>query len=45
MIVGLEFIAGMMLGVEFITKEEFFDDETGWILIIDLLIVRIMIEK
>ena len=43
MIISLEFISGCMLGVEYIDKSELYD-ETGWCFVIDLLIIRIVLD-
>jgi len=43
MSISLDFIIGVMLGIEFFGKDEMFETEGGMIL--DLFIVRILVEK
>jgi len=43
MSISLDFITGVMLGIEFFDKDEMF--ETGGGMILDLFIVRILVEK
>jgi hypothetical protein len=44
MFISMELITGMSVGLEYIDKSEKFD-EVGWVFIIDLLILRIMVEN
>jgi len=45
MFITFELISGVSLGMQIITKEELGDDESGWYFILELLIVRIIIDK
>jgi hypothetical protein len=45
MLISLNFISGISLGIEFLTKKELGEEEEGWYGVIDLLIVRVLIEK
>ena len=45
MFITLEFISGVSLGIQMITKRDLGDDEDGWYFILELLIVRIIIDK
>ena len=45
MFITFEFISGVSLGVQFITKQQIGEDESGWYFILELLIVRIIIDK
>lgn len=44
MFVSVEFITGMMVGVELVDKR-LVGDESGWIFVIDLFIVRLMFDN
>lgn len=41
----LELISGMSLGIEFLDRADFYEGEEGWIIVLDLLILRFMVEK
>lgn len=45
MFITFELISGVSLGMQIITKEELGDAESGWYFILELLIVRIIIDK
>lgn len=45
MFITFELISGVSLGMQLITKQELGDDESGWYFILELLIVRIIIDK
>jgi hypothetical protein len=45
MFITFELISGVSLGMQLITKQELGDDENGWYFILELLIVRIIIDK
>ena len=45
MFITFELISGVSLGMQLITKEELGDDENGWYFILELFIVRIIIDK
>ena len=45
MTVTLEFISGVSFGIQVITKEELDEEDDGWYILIELGIVRIIVEK
>lgn len=45
MIVTLEFISGVSFGIQVITKEDLGEGDDGWYILIELGIVRIIVEK
>ena len=45
MFITFELISGVCLGMQLITKQELGDDESGWYFILELFIVRIIIDK
>lgn len=45
MMISLEFITGVAVGIEFIDKAVVTDDETGWFLVVDLFIIRVVFDK
>ncbi len=45
MTVTLEFISGVSFGIQVITKEDLGEGDAGWYLIIELGIVRIILDK
>lgn len=45
MFVQFNFISGMSVGIEWHSKQEMGEDDEGWYLVIDLLILRILIDK
>ena len=44
MFVSVEFIMGMMVGVELVDKR-LVGEESGWIFVLDLFIIRLMIDN
>lgn len=44
MFVSVEFITGMMVGVELVDKR-LVGEEEGWIFVLDLFIIRLMIDN
>lgn len=44
MLVSVEFITGMMVGVELVDKR-LVGEESGWIFVLDLFIIRLMIDN
>ena len=45
MIVTFELISGLCFGVQFISKNDLGDLEDGWYLLIELGIIRIIVER
>lgn len=46
MIITLEWITGVNLGFELVDKSQIYEmNEEGWIIIIDLLILRVLLEN
>ena len=45
MFVTIELISGVCFGIQFITKNEIGDMEDGWYLLIELGIIRMIVEK
>ena len=45
MTVTLEFISGVSFGIQVITKEDLGEGDDGWYILIELGIVRIIVEK
>lgn len=44
MFVSVEFITGMMVGFELVDKR-LVGEESGWVIVVDLFIIRLMIDK
>jgi hypothetical protein len=44
MFISVEFITGMMLGFELVDKR-MLGEESGYVVVIDLFIIRLMIDK
>ena len=44
MLVSVEFITGMMVGVELVDKR-LVGEESGWMFVLDLFIIRLMIDN
>jgi hypothetical protein len=40
-----EFITGVSLGFEYVDKEDIDEFEQGWVVLLDLLIFRLILEK
>lgn len=45
MICTLEFISGVAIGVQMITKRDLDEDIDGWFILVELGIIRLIIEK
>lgn len=43
--ISYEFISGVMLGFEHVDKRMMGDDEDGWFIVIDLFIIRLLLER